>query len=373
MRTKYLIFLIGAIVFQLAPSLKAQVTIVNCQLMPYNITPEALLNVSIINNGSQVEGRIITRLFNISNEQLIVVRSYPFVLQPGTNNSTAQNIRVAGAEYLGGSQSEYIKTTHNLPSGSFRACVSIILSGQQEPSDEYCDEIESDFNQFLYLIYPFDKDTVETTLPLLTWNHSEPFSALGQGEFYRMIVSEIKDQQNSEEAISVNTPLMVRNNLSVHNLQYPYDAKELQAGKRYAWQVLKMANNIIINKTEAWEFVIRKAPVEKELKYVALKQIVDANYYTSYNGKIYFKFSEEYNSKGRIVAFITSDKGKEFPVVISRDEKNSNSNDPLKIKILGDNRFVLDLDKENVKPGFYILQVKNEKKEIYYLKFYLTE
>jgi len=166
---------------------------------------------------------------------------------------------------------------------------------------------------------------------------------------------------------------MSKNYLTSHNLQYPYDAKELIAGKRYGWQIQKMANGVIINKTEAWEFIIRKKPEERELKYVALKQTVDANFYTAYNGKIYFKFNEVYNSSGNIDVLITADDGKQFPVTIAKDGKNTKTSSNSKVKVMGDNRFILDLNSESLKPGFYTMQIRNEKKEIYYLKFNLPK
>jgi hypothetical protein len=372
MKLKKIVLFPALALFLLSSYLKGQqITIVNSQFMPYNVTPEALLNVSIMNNGAEVEAHVVSRLFNISNQELLTVRSSPFLLKQGLNNSFSGNLKVAGVEYSNGNQVDYIKTTHNLPSGTFRICITVILSNTSEPGDEYCDEIESDFNQFLYLVTPFDKDTIESTLPLLSWNHSEPFNALAEGEFYRMVVSEIKDKQGAEEAITVNTPVMVRNYLTVHNLQYPYDAKELQEGKRYAWQVHKMANNIVTNKTEAWEFIVRKPPEEQNLKYVALQPTLSADAYMAYNGRIYFKFIEEYSAKGNLKAFIISDKGKEYPVDLYKDETKTKNTSSL--KSTGDNRFELDLDIQNIKPGYYRMVIKNEKKQTFYLKFYLPE
>jgi hypothetical protein len=363
MKQTNIIFIVGLLISAISLNSKAQqVTIINDQFMPYNITPEALLAVSIHNGGAEVQAQIVSRLFNISNQPLITVKSVPFLLKPGAVNA-------ANVEYGNGNQVEYLKTTHNLPSGTFRLCISLFLSSP-EPADEYCDEIESDFNQYLYLVSPFDKDTIDGTLPLLNWSHSEPFNLLSQGEFYRMVVSEIKEKQTTESAITINNPVMVRNYLTVHNLQYPYDAKELEEGRRYAWQVQKMANNIITNKTEAWEFVIRKPPVEKNLKYVVLQPALSADAYIAYNGKIYFKFLEEYKAKGDLKAFIVSDKGKEYPVDLYKDEKDQPVSS---IKSTGDNRFELNLDTQSIKPGYYRMIIKNEKRQSFYLKFYLPE
>ncbi|MDF2450520.1 MAG: hypothetical protein K0S26_24 [Bacteroidota bacterium] len=351
--------------------IKAQVSVVNIQLMPYNITPDGLIAASIMNNGNTQQVQLISKFYNFNNELLITVKSNPFNLKQGLNSPFDGSRTIAATEYASGQQVNYIKTTRALPSGTFKVCITVIQTSGSEALDEFCDEIESNFNQYLYLVYPADKDTIETSTPMLTWSHSEPFSVLSQGEYYRMLVSEIKNDQSAEAAVTINTPVMGENYLTTHSLQYPYDAKELIPGGHYAWQVQKMANGVVTNKTEAWEFIVRKKPEEKEIKYVALKQRVDASFYTATNGKVYFKFNEEYSSQGSMSVIIKSDDGKEYPVSVSKDENGSSNETPLKVKVIGDNRFILDLNTQNIKPGFYIMHVKNEKKDVYLLKFYL--
>jgi len=349
----------------------AQVSIVNIQLMPYNITPEGMLSASVINNGPEVQVQMVSKLYNSNNEPLLTVSSSAFLLKQGMNSAFDGNRKALATEYAGGNQSQYIRSTHTLPTGTFRICVSVASVQNSEIHDEYCDETVSDLSQFLYLVNPFDKDTVDSKTPLLIWSHSEPFNVLAQGEYYRMVVSEIRERQNAEEAVTVNVLLMMKDYLTVHSIQYPYDGKELKEGVRYAWQVQKIANGIISNKTEAWEFIIRKKPDEKDMKYVALRQTPGSDYYKAVNGRVFFKFNEEYNSKGTILALITSDKGKDFVVSVLKDEKNKPAIST--IKSTGDNRFVLDLDKQHIKPGYYTMEVRNEKKETFYLKFYLPK
>lgn len=350
---------------------QAQVSILTMQLTPYNITPESMLAASVMNSGSEVQVQMISQLYSSSNEPLLTVSSAPFILKSGLNGPFDGNRKATGTEYAGGSQAQYIRSTHVLPTGTFRICIRIFSMQNQEIRDEYCDETVSDYNQFLYLVNPFDKDTIDNKTPVLVWTHSEPFNVLAQGEYYRMVVSEIKDKQNAEEAVTVNVPVMAKNYLAVHSLQYPYDGKELKEGQRYAWQVQKITNGLVSNKTEAWEFVIRREPVEKDIKYVALRQTVSADYYKAVNGRVYFKFNEEYNSRGTLMARITSDKGKGYAVEVLKDEKDKPALST--IKSTGDNRFVLDLDKQHIKPGYYTMEIRNEKKETFYLKFYLPE
>ncbi len=335
---------------------KSQISIINIPLQAYNISPESMIAATIMNNSNAQPVQLISRLYNFNNELLLTVQSSSINLKSGLNSPFDGNRKVSSSEYTTGNQSQYIKTTHGLPSGTFKICIDIIQAKTLEPIDQYCDEIESDFNQYLYLVYPSDKDTIETTTPLLVWSHSEPFSILTQGEYYRMIVSEVKKSQGPDEAVTINSPLMANSYLTSHDLQYPYDAKELKEGGDYAWQVQKISNGVIINQTEAWEFFIAKKTSLKDIKYVALKQKVDANFYTAVNGKIYFKFVEQYNSNGNILAILRADSGKEIPVSIVKDDINSNVGNSAKLKIMGDNRFILDLEKKSVKKGFYTIR-----------------
>jgi len=51
-----------------ATILRAQVSVVNIQLMPYNVTPDGLLAASIMNNGSPQQVQLISKLYNFNNE-----------------------------------------------------------------------------------------------------------------------------------------------------------------------------------------------------------------------------------------------------------------------------------------------------------------
>jgi hypothetical protein len=160
---------------------------------------------------------------------------------------------------------------------------------------------------------------------------------------------------------------MIKNYLTTHNLQYPYDAKALIYGGRYAWQVQKIANGIVTNKTEAWEFVIRNSPLQVENKYTPLKKVLDAGYYTASNNKIFFKFNEEYASDKISIKIYDSKRELVKPKAKNEDVKKSDFN----YKQNGYNRYEINLDELNVEKGFYILETKNGRGEVFLLKFYV--
>lgn len=361
-------FKIPIVCLMLQLGLKAQVNIISISAQPFNLTPEALLNVNIMNNGEQRQVRISTQLYGSDNSVLLTVRSRVFNLTKGLNAGNSGGRSVESAQFSGSSQANYLKTTHNIASGRYKICSILSIENDPEKIDDFCEELEADFIQYLYLVNPFDGDTIDSKYPILSWTHSEPFSILNQGEFYRMVVSEIKNGQSPEQAITANTPVMVKNYLNEHLLQYPPDARELKEGSKYAWQVQKLSDGVVINKTEAWIFNTQKPGENKSLKYVVLKNQLDGSYYTAYDGLVYFKFSEEYKSQGEFKFILTNDKSQPVEADIKKDD---NSNEKTALKQSGSNLYELNLNGKKMKPGFYTLEVKNEKNESFYLKIFL--
>jgi hypothetical protein len=347
-------------------ALQAQVTVVNSTVMPYNITPESLLAASLNNSGIAQNVSLVVKLSNLNNDLLLTVRSSVFLVKPGFNAGYAGSRKISAVEYMSGNQASYIKTTHTLPSGVFRICIEVFNVLGNEPY-QYCDEIQSDFNQYLYLVYPGDKESITTTTPILSWSHSEPFNILSSGEFFRMTVAEIKDNQNPDEAISLNSPVMLKDYVNTHNLQYPYEAKPLMKGKKYAWNVTKIGNGTVLNRTETWEFKILGTETKQDGSYFMLRKQLDGSYYKPESNKLLFKFDEEYKA-GLVSCIIYNDAREIISVKANnRSEKREIAN----YKQLGLNQYEIDLEDYDVSKGFYILEVKNSKNEVFVLKFYI--
>jgi hypothetical protein len=248
----------------------------------------------------------------------------------------------------------------------FRICVEVVCLNGNEPN-EFCDEIQSDLNQYLYLVYPADKEVISTTSPVLSWSHSEPFNVLSTGEFFRITVAEIKNNQSPEEAISINSPVMLKDYVNVHNLQYPYEAKPLEKGKRYAWQVTKLGNGTVLNKTETWEFKIAGADPKSTAMYTSVRKELDGGFYKVQDNKVFFKFQEDYNG-GLVTCMIYDDNRNLIEVKATNASAKKNL---ANYKQHGLNEYEIDLNDYDVSKGFYVLEVKNSQNELFFLKFYI--
>ncbi len=343
----------------------AQITILNTNLNSMNVTPQSLCQVSIMNGtGSETQVVLEAKLMNNSNENILTVKTLPFSLAAGMNNSVALSYTLQTTQYGSTGQAEYVRNTHILPSGNFKYCVSII-SLPEGDGDDYCEDLISDISSFLTLVYPNDKDTIETVNPVLTWSHSEPFNILSPGDHFKLVMVELNADQSAESGVTINIPVYYKDFLSMHQLFYPYDAKQLTEGKRYGWQVQKISNGTIIDKTEAWEFTLKNNILTPDNKYTTLKKKNDGSVYLAANDKIFFRFSESY-SGGELTYRIINDKLEEIKPKIKND-KLVNENQEAKNN--GANYYEIDLAPLKLKKGYYDLEVFNSKNELYVLKF----
>ncbi len=360
---KYLIAILVSVITMFSfNELRAQVSILSANISSFNITPRNLLDVTILNHKTDVQVVLSAKILAANNEVLMSVTSAHFMLKTGMVDIAQQNVSVASVTYSNSNQATLLKTSHILPGGKYSYCASITAV---DVSDEYCQDMESESSAFLYLVFPPDKEEIETKYPVLTWTHSDPFITNSPADYYRIMVADLNVGQSPEAALNTNIPIYMKNNLTAHQVQYPIDAKELQTGKRYAWQVQKISNGTIINKTEAWEFKIKAPDPVKENKYAVMKKVLDGTLYMAEGNKIFFRFDENYGLK-KLHYKILNEKQEAISA-----QQSSDKDDRVKIKDVkaGYNKFVIDLNEYKIPAGIYTLEVTNEKKEVYKLKF----
>ncbi len=101
--------------------------------------------------------------------------------------------------------------------------------------------------------------------------------------------------------------------------------------------------------------------------YATLTRKLDGNYYEASGNLFYFRFGDEYNDQNNQLQYRLYDASHTdwYPILL-----NNSSNRP--ITQFGDNRFSLDLYQSNnsaLPAGYYVLEVIDEKNEIFYLRF----
>lgn len=215
------------------------------------------------------------------------------------------------------------------------------------------------------LIAPYNADTIETKNPLLTWAYMGGNNQNNDRTFYRIIVVELKENQSAEAGIIVNQPLVKMDKVPGTQLFYPYDAPELKEGIWYGWQVQKISNNVIVDKSEAWKFIL---PLKIENKqYYKMKIKNDGVDYLVTDGKIRFEFIESY-SDDALNYYLYDSKGELMNVKIQTNETEEKDENKINVKRTGSNFYEIDLGQYAV-PGSYKLVVIDAKKQKYQMRF----
>lgn len=344
----------------------SQVTITGAQFSSYNLTPATMCNVSVLNNQTEMQAFLYVNITNSSNEILVTIETNPIMLRMGVNMITGTNVTFARVTYGSSSQAAQLQSMHLLPSGTYMYCCGIV-GISSEGGDDYCEEFESEIASNLNLIYPDHQDTIETLNPVLVWSHSESFSMLTSSESFRLVLVEQMENQTPDNAIAVNSPLFIINNLNTHSIMYPIDASTLVKGKTYAWQVQKITNGVATKFSEAWQFTIKNDVSTRSNGYAVLKKKLDASFYTVRDGKLYFRFNENYNGGNFSCSIYNWKREKITPVA-----KNNDKNLGVSSKKLGSNYFEIDLNSlSGISNGYYTLEVIDERKELFMLKFFV--
>lgn len=100
--------------------------------------------------------------------------------------------------------------------------------------------------------------------------------------------------------------------------------------------------------------------------YATLRRKLDGGYYETKNNAIYFRFDDEYNDQNHHLTYsIYNTANTDVAPTLVATSNNA------AISSYGDNRFKIDLwtSTSILASGYYILEVRNEKNEVFYLRF----
>lgn len=361
-------FVLAILLFSFVSKSFAQVTIQNVGFNGDDISNTGVNNVTLFNAGVEFSASMDIVIYDASRIDLMKVTTKPVLIKKGMNNFSRASLSVQNVVYGNSDAAGFIKTFHKLPSGNYICCLRLVNSSNPELADgaEYCDEVSVEHDLSMSLVSPFDDDVIETKHPVLVWTHNEPFAINTGAEDYRIVVTQMHEGQNAEAAMAANPLLFSKNGLTSHSVIYPVNAPDLEKGKSYCWQVTKSINGRVVNQTEVWKFTLSDQPDTKDYKYGELTTTLSSSYYTCNNGKVFFRFREAYSSSGKLQIKIKDKYNKEISVAA----KNQKSNDlVLNYKSNGSNAYEINVDELHLKDGFYLLEVFNEKKEKFLLKF----
>lgn len=148
--------------------------------------------------------------------------------------------------------------------------------------------------ELISLITPHDRDTIQTFYPVLTWNYVNIGQYRDQ-EYYILTLVEIQEDQSANSAVQVNTPVIRIEGIQGFQFMYPFDAPQLKVNQRYGWRIQRALNGVIVNESEAWEFIIVKE-IKVPLKYVKLSLSPQNSVHTITSEGFYFQVLNKYGS-----------------------------------------------------------------------------
>lgn len=164
-----------------------------------------------------------------------------------------------------------------------------------------------------------DKDTIDYRYPVLSWYYTSAPDARNNVR-YNFILTELRTNQSAQTGVTVNQPLLRINGVQGFQLVYPFDAPELQYGKRYGWQLEKTVNNIIVEKSEAWEFILYREVIIPP-KYAVLNTDYNATLYEVAGNGFYFKLPSRYKMTTALNCKVLNEAAQSVQVQLGEDQK----------------------------------------------------
>ncbi|MCG3167826.1 MAG: hypothetical protein POELPBGB_03621 [Bacteroidia bacterium] len=302
-----------------------------------------------------------TSKFTLNSPVYSINRGTLSYVQPLThqfgNNNTINQIVNSGGQF---------------PAGEYFVKFSlkrITQNGFYEPVGNTSYTIKVADYSSLFLINPYNNDTIYEQFPLLTWVYSNS-AAAGKNVSYQLRLYEVAPGQTPAEAVYYNPLFFEETDVRNTVLRYPPAGRALVKLKRYAWQVTAKIDGSPVKQSEIWSFVLGDRYEQPEPN--TPKNFVYVDLYPGDEGGT--ALVDDNFLKIRYVTKIKdSDNQLTYKIFDSNNEQVLSDNEhPLTVRA-GENRYMINLcpvDGVNLKPGSYRVEVTDEKQKISKMKFY---
>lgn len=362
-----LLLLLTIVLLSVCQGLNAQTIIVNtATLEGLDITPDNYLGFQVqsmeaVNTRCRIEGSLVFR-----NTGHSIRYRFTHTLRPGLNQFDAATVHPQW-EFSSSVLRELFMDHRLLPQGTYQYCVSIfpdMPGGDHAPGSKADDCIykQSEDLFSITLLEPENDAKLYEYNPMLTWVATYPFV---NELTYKIRVAEIKDGQNTENAISRNNPVYSENNLVATSIIYPVYAKPLQVWQPYAWTVDVYYKGILLGGAQPWKFTIIEDSLFKNLphesSYVDINADEGKNTYYAV-GQAKLRYTEyDYLQNELNVTLVRKGKETQGPGIVWPVQRGANFEvfDMSTYKLRHNETFELVIEQKNSRSG-------NNKKTIKY-------
>lgn len=251
---KHLIF--GMLIFAMASTAQAQVSIQSTIAVSGMVHKSQLWNVVLINSSSsQYECRLNLVLRDRqSGMEIFSATSNQFLLYPGTKSLSINQLEPIQYNYSSGASQVMLRSM--IPVGIYTACFTLSANSLETYLAEECFQFETEAATPPLLIYPTDSTTLDVSPTQFNWTPPTPTEMFNFLQ-YDFIVTEILPGQTPAEAIQSNIPFINESNQISNSFSYSSLQRKLESDKWYAWQVLAKDERSYASKSEVWVFKIK--------------------------------------------------------------------------------------------------------------------
>jgi hypothetical protein len=346
--------------------LAAAQVIITPQIPPTGLLQkDQLWNLVVVNNNDLPQDmQIQMAMLDMKTRQKILTgTSRPLTLTKGARQLRISDVGPVQYNYTSADMVTDRTSNGLLPIGRYQVCYTLILVDAHKsglPAQEECIPAEVQPLNPPQLNYPANKDTITTNYPVLQWLPPAPINLFSDLN-YQLILVELNKGQNVNDAIQKNTPIYTQDRVKDLYFNYSSSTNALENGKTYGWQIIAKNGNSYAEKTEAWQFTVRKDSATIILDneaYPALKQGTTGAYYIC-QGKIRFSYNNEIADSSVLIQFYEGQNDKQ--VIFSNLAKTERGQNYLDINI-NSNRFFRE-------GKSYVMELINSRKESWTLRF----
>lgn len=244
-------------------------------------------------SSTSAEGSVRVMINSESNNEIAILESSKFLIQPGITFSNQLLNASSGYRLLSGSGRfvSILRPGFVFGEGRYNICVQLLVP-EMTGINESCDVFEIWQSTQLMLISPFDGEELGSLYPGFTWLNT----AVGLNQ---QLKYNIKWAESDERVHPVNAfmelPLFnFVEGVKDFSFMYGNNQKKFEKEKFYYWQVEAINNGVISGVSEIWEFSFanyKKETLEKE--YYILSDAINQSY--RFKGDTcYFELNNKY-------------------------------------------------------------------------------
>lgn len=245
----------------------------------YGRNLNGLFNCNIINNTRKLTASLKITLSERKAGTICNIKTSDFDIYPGNNLIPARAAQAAGIQFANNKLAQITSQSRSFPEGDYDYCFELTFKNSDNPPLEQCFPYTLEPFTDLSLIEPYNQDKICDRHPLLTW---QPLLPGITGSYYQLALTEVQADQNPTEALNYNLPIVNQNNITAPMLPYPSIAKDLEKGKKYAWQVTAYKDQTVLSRSDVWVFTIDcqdSAKVTTDLGYRDIENLAKGNFY----------------------------------------------------------------------------------------------